>query len=81
MALRDRIDRALGCLSQQSLVEALDFAQYLCAKEAGLAWFDESRDWRHAYAESEADLQAGRFKDFASVEDLMSELETRDEDD
>lgn len=38
-----------------------------------------TKRWQQGEQEAESDLQAGRYKDFDNIEDLLSELEAEDE--
>jgi hypothetical protein len=75
---RDIVVRALDELSEDQVVEVLDFIGYLQWRGRDVedqAWF-WTKEWQERYHEAKEDLAQGRYKEFEDVEDLIRELKS-----
>lgn len=75
---RDIVVKALDALSEDQMVEVLDFIGYLQWRSRDMedqSWF-WTEDWQERYREAKEDLAQGRYKEFEDVEDLLLELKS-----
>jgi hypothetical protein len=73
---KDIVVKALDELSEDQMVEVLDFIGYLQWRSRDMedqSWF-WTGEWQERYREAKEDLAEGRFKEFEDVEDLIREL-------
>ena len=72
----DIVVKALDELSEDQVVEVLDFIGFLQWRSKDVedqSWF-WTEEWQDRYREATEDLAQGRYKEFEDVEDLIREL-------
>jgi len=70
--------KALDELSEDQMVEVLDFIGYLQWRSRDMedqSWF-WTGEWQKRYREAKEDLAKGRYKEFEDVENLIRELKS-----
>ena len=75
---RDIVVRTLDELSEDQVVEVLDFIGYLQWRSRDMedqSWF-WTEEWQERYHEAKEDLTHGRYEEFENVEDLLRELKS-----
>jgi len=75
---RNIVVKALDELSEDQMVEVLDFIGYLQWRSKDMedqSWF-WTEGWQERYREAKEDLAQGRYKEFEDVEDLIRELKS-----
>lgn len=75
---KDIVVKALAELSEDQMVEVLDFIGYLQWRSEnmeGQSWF-WTEEWQERYREAKENLAQGRYKEFEDVEDLIRELKS-----
>ncbi len=75
---RDIVVRTLDELSEDQVVEVLDFIGYLQWRSRDIedqSWF-WTEEWQERYHEAKEDLAHGRYEEFEDVEDLLRELKS-----
>ena len=75
---KDVVVKALDELSEDQMLEVLDFIGYLQWRSRNMedqSWF-WTEEWQERYREAKEDLAQGRCKEFEDIEDLIRELKS-----
>jgi hypothetical protein len=75
---KDIVVKALDELSEDQIVEVLDFIGYLQWRGMDMedqSWF-WTEEWQERYREAKEDLAQGRYKEFDNFEGLLLELKS-----